>query len=356
MVVSGLVVVAALAAASLAPEPPRSGDSDAMTAAASAWLDSLGPERRAEGAQRFDAPARTDWHFVPRSRPGVTFAEMSDRQRRAARDLLRSALSAQGVFKVEAIMALDGVLRELERGNPIRDPSAYTIAVYGEPGPTEPWGWKVEGHHVSLNFTVAAGRVVSVTPAFLGASPAEVPSGPTAGTRPLALEEDLGRELARSLSAEQRARAVIADQAPADVLLIPGREFKAIGSPTPADTGPGLLVGEMTAEQRSLARRIVEEFARNLRHDLAAWELDRIDAAGFENVRFAWAGQAEKGRGHYYRLVGPTFAIEYDNTQGGANHVHTVWHDRARNFGLDALRDHVRGEHARPPSPRPAPE
>lgn len=159
-----------------------------MAAAAEAWLDSLGPDRRAKASQEFDGPARTDWHFVPRMRPGVTFGEMSDEQRRAARALLRSALSAQGVFKVDAIMALDGVLRELERGNPIRDSSAYAIAVYGEPRQTEPWGWKLEGHHVSLNFTVVGGRVAS---------------GPTAGVRPLAFDEDLERELVVSLSVEQ---------------------------------------------------------------------------------------------------------------------------------------------------------
>jgi hypothetical protein len=240
------------------------------------------------------------------------------------------------VLKVEEIMSLDSVLRDLEKGRgPVRDPLKYTVEVYGQPRDGGTWGWKIEGHHVSLNFTVAGGAV-TVTPAFLGANPAEVRRGERAGLRVLAAEEDLGRDLARSLSAEQRKAAVVSEEAPRDILAVPGRGLDGV----PAT---GLAVAEMTGEQRALVERLLGEFAGNLRHEMAAPELERVRGAGLEKVVFAWAGGMERGQGHYYRLSGPTFVIEYDNTQDGANHVHTVWRDRERDFGKDLLKEHLEG-------------
>jgi hypothetical protein len=264
-------------------------------------------------------------------------ADMTDAQRRAARDLLRSALSTQGVHKVEQIMSLDAILREIEN-NPGRDPLQYTFAVYGDPGSNSPWGWKVEGHHISLNFTFVNGYPVATTPSFLGANPATVASGPRAGARAMAVEEDLGRELLGSFDDAQRTEAVIAERAPSDILLIPGRSFDAAPS-------MGIAYASMSADQRRMLEELIDEYAHNLRRDLAEAELARIRAAGLDAIRFAWAGSVEPGRGHYYRISGPTFVIEYDNTQNNANHVHTIWHDRDRNFGRDALREHYERDH-----------
>jgi hypothetical protein len=313
-----------------------------MAGAARRLLDALPQERRARCRQEFDGPARMDWHFVPRTRPGVQLGETSDAQRIAARDLLRSVLSSQGALKAEAIMALDGVLRDTERAaggdGKTRDPMAYTISVYGTPRAGETWGWKIEGHHLSLNFTVVNDEVAGATPFFMGAHPARVDAGPEAGRRALAAEEDLAYDLLATLDDAQRAVAVIAERAPGDILTQPGRGLD--GAPA-----AGLEVAKMRPEQRGIVEALLDEYAHNLRGELASAELDRIHKAGMDAIRFAWAGSAERTRGHYYRLAGPTFVIEFDNTQDGANHIHAVWRDLANDWGADLLARHYATEH-----------
>ena len=334
----GLVVVAGAAAVAMraAIAPALDQPAQEMAGAATAFLASLTPELRTKAALPFDGAARQDWHYVPRDRAGVEFAQMDDVQRRAARALMRSALSSQGAGKVEEIMLLDAVLREMEKGSGVRrDPLAYSVAVFGTPG-GDAWGWKLEGHHVSLNFT-GAGTSTAVTPAFLGANPAEVRTGERAGLRVLSQEEDLARELLASLTADERRTAVLGDRAPDDILAVPGRALEQVD-------GSGLAWAAMNPAQRALVERLLAEFARNLRYDLAEAELARIHAAGMDAVRFAWMGSDRRGEGHYWRLSGPTFVIECDNTQNGANHVHTVWRDRQRDFGRDLLRDHREAE------------
>jgi hypothetical protein len=177
-----------------------------------------------------------------------------------------------------------------------------------------------------------------MTPAFLGANPAEVPSGPKKGLRALAAEQELGRALAQSMSEAQRARTIIAAESLGDIVTGPGR---ADSLATPA----GLPLADMTGDQRSLAAKLIEEYARNMRSELAEPELRRMREAGLERVHFAWAGPLDAGRAHYYRLHGPTLLIEYDNTQNNANHIHSVWHDPKRDFGLDLLRAHYQHGH-----------
>lgn len=327
-----------LGAANLARQTPAAD----MATAAGAFLQSLTPELREAATRAFDDPARLDWHFVPRSRPGVTFGQMDTRQRAAARTLLRAALSSQGMLKAEGIMALDGVLRDIERAaggsGAGRDPLSYTITVYGTPGADAPWGWKIEGHHLSLNFSLPLGQTVAHTPAFIGTHPATIPEGPQAGLRILSREEDLGRDLARSLTETQQKEGILPGPMPRDILTMPGRGLDA----APAH---GVLFSDLLAPQQALLLELIEEFAGNLRRQLAAAEMERIRAAGVRHIRFAWAGELSPGRPHYYRISGPTFVIEYDNIQNNADHVHTVWHDRERNFGHDALKDHYRHGH-----------
>lgn len=316
-----------------------------MAAAAQRFLARLTPERRAKAVFSLDSSERADWHFVPRDRPGLSFGEMTDADRIAARELLRTGMSGKGVLKVEAIMALENVLRDLEHGNPVRDPSKYAVMVFDSPAKTDgAWGWRLEGHHLCLNFTCVKGEVVSVTPMFMGSNPGEARAGLIAGSRPLAAEEDHARELVTSLSPEQRGKAIIAEKAPDDVLTLPGRPLKGIWTDPPL----GIPAAEMTAEQQSaLTTILMAEFVQNLSPELADAELERIAHEGFQNIRFCWAGGIEKGQRHYYRIVGPTFVIEYDNTQNDANHVHTVWHDRTRDLGGDPLTEHLKHDHGR---------
>ncbi|MGH7398583.1 MAG: DUF3500 domain-containing protein, partial [Candidatus Rokuibacteriota bacterium] len=304
------------------------------------FLAALEPRHRGRAVFAFTDAERSNWHYVPRRREGVPFKDMAAGGRAAAHDLMRASLSAAGYAKAVDVIRLEGVLRQLETfGGFLRDPDNYLVTIFGTPGPGAPWGWRLEGHHLSLNFTLVPGRPVAMTPAFMGANPAQVASGARKGLRALAAEQDLGRALARSLSEAQRARTVIAAESLGDIVTGPGR---ADSLATPA----GLALADMTGDQRNLAGRLIEEYARNMRSELADQELSRMREAGLTRIHFAWAGPLDPGRAHYYRLHGPTLLIEYDNTQNNANHIHSVWHDPRRDFGLDLLRAHYqRGHH-----------
>jgi hypothetical protein len=250
--------------------------------------------------------------------------------------VLRAALSERGYTRVEDIMWLENVLRQTESDAELYGPQNYVFAVFGDPTGEGPWGWRIDGHHLSLNFTHAAGEVAA-TPVFYGANPATVPHGPRAGLRALGAEEDLGRRLIRALGEEQRATALIAAKAPKDIVTGPEREH-SLRAPA------GLALGQMSEPNRNLTLCLVDQYIGTMRAETAEAERARLRDGGVERVHFAWAGELEPGRPHYYRLHGPTLVIEYDNTQNNANHIHTVWHDPTREFGGDLLRHHY--EHA----------
>jgi hypothetical protein len=334
--------LAASAAAGALPRPSLAQVGDAaraaMAGAALAFLGALPADARKRAVFAIGDRERLNWHYVPRGREGVPFKAMPAPARAAAHELMKASLSAVGYGKATNIIQLEDVLRRIESFGLSRDPENYAFTVFGNPGASAPWGWRVEGHHLSLNFTLVPGQPVALTPAFMGANPAEVPSGPKKGQRALAAEQDLGRALAQSLTAAQRARSVIAAESLGDIVTGPGR---ADSLATPA----GLPLADMTGDQRSLAAKLIEEYARNMRSELAEQELRRMTEAGSERVHFAWAGPLEPGRAHYYRLHGPTLLIEYDNTQNNANHIHSVWHDPRRDFGQDLLRAHYEHGH-----------
>jgi hypothetical protein len=321
-----LLLLAPLAAAFVAWAPP--GDLGAQARAAQAFLDALPEELRAKAQFAFDDAERTRWHFVPQRYPGVELGALSLEQRRLAHDLVRSALSQQGYLKATAILSLEDILRDMAeaRGQRAehRDPERYALAFFGKPDARAPWGWRLQGHHLSLNFAFADGKP-AVTPLFLGANPAEVREGRRAGLRVLGAHEDRARALLEALDDAQRARAIVQREVPADIVAAPGRD-PDVGEPI------GLAFGDMTAPQRALLRALLQAWAEDLHADLAQSQLARIEAAGFDAIRFAWIGATEPGQPHYFRLHGPTFVIEYDNVQDGANHVHTVWRDRERDF------------------------
>src|SRR5262245_25517623 len=305
----------------------------AMAAAAVAWLNALPSDARRRAVFGMPDKERENWHYVPRRREGVPFKEMPASARAAAHELMKSSLSGMGYGKAVNIFRLEEVLRRLETFGVMRDPDNYAFTVFGAPGPIAPWGWRLEGHHLSLNFTLVPGKPVAMTPAFFGANPADVPSGPERGLRALAAEQDMARSLVQGLSEAQRARTVIAAQSLGDIVSGPGRA-DSLGSPT------GLALADMSGDQRAQAVRLVEEYAHNMRAELVEQELSRMREADPLRIRFAWAGPIEPGKAHYYRLHGPTLLIEYDNSQNDANHVHSVWHDPRRDFGLDLLKAH----------------
>lgn len=223
----------------------------------------------------------------------------------------------------------------LENGSPRRDFERYHVSIFGTPGPEAPWGWRVEGHHLSLNFSSVTDSLVATTPSFMGANPALVPSGPKAGLRLLAAEEDLARTLLSTFTDAQRAKAILPGKAPDEIVTGVARTAEL----EPID---GLPMAEMDATQQALLMRLVEEYVHNMRDDLAAAQMQKIREAGVEQLHFAWIGDTERGIGHphYYRIHGPTLLIEYDNTQNNANHIHTVVRDLTGDWGEDLLRKH----------------
>ena len=314
------------AAAQPAPLP------ETLIPSAQAFLDSLTPELRAKTVLPFNSDERLNWHYFPKDRAGLPLAAMDETQKAAAANLLKAALSTAGYTKAEGIRALENVLREME-GAAHRDKNLYYFTIFGEPSMETPWGLRYEGHHLSLNWTVVDGNAVGDTPQFLGANPAEVRQGPMTGVRTLAAEEDLGRTLVTSLSEEQRAIAILDPVAPPEVLT--GAERDAA-----IQEDKGLAYADMDAAAQGLLMGLIQEHASCQSDALAQARLAKIRAAGIEAVKFAWMGGLEKGQGHYYRVQGPTFLIEYDNTQGQANHVHTVWRDFDGDFGRDVLKAH----------------
>lgn len=315
-----------------------------MADATKAFLGSLSQEQRAKATFDFDGEVRTDWHFIPKERVGLAIKEMSLEQRRVAHALMKKALSQKGYLKTTAIMGLEQVLRELEadrEGNiERRDQEKYWFSVFGEPGSEKAWGWRVEGHHVSLNFSSVSGAIVSSTPMFLGASPAEIRTGPRAGLRVLGIEEDKGRQIMKTLG-KYRKQALIDVKAPADVITVPGHEVD-LGAPV------GVALGDLKEGKKKAVVSLIRELVSNLRSELAQSELKAIQAAGVDKIHFAWAGSLKPGEGHYYRIHGPTFIIEYDNTQNQANHAHIVWHSLTNDFGLDTLKKHHEAHHKEP--------
>ncbi|TWT36507.1 hypothetical protein KOR34_14130 [Posidoniimonas corsicana] len=311
-----------------------------MRQAAIDFLAALPPETRGQTTFPFDSAERTGWNFVPMERSGTPLKAMTLEQRRAARRLMRSALSDKGYLKATTIMSLEQVLRliEADRENVegIRDQEKYWFGVFGDPAGEGPWGWRVEGHHLSLNFTSDGRLVVSATPLFLGANPHEVRVGPRIGLRALGEEEDNARQLMASLSEEQRDKVIIQPAAPRDVHTLPGAPID-LGAPA------GLALADMTPKQQTLLKTLVRDLVQHLRPELANEELRAIEQAGYGKLHFAWAGGLGPDDNHYFRVHGPTLVLEYDNAQG--NHSHLVWHSTENDFGLDSLQKHYERHH-----------
>lgn len=310
---------------------------------ANAFLSTLSPELLQQVKFPVENEERMNWTIVPRDRKGVPFKALDQRQRETATNLLKESLSQQGYTKTTEIMALENVLRVIEGRGPDdthRDPANYYLSIFGNPSKDQPWGWRLEGHHVSLNFFSIDGKIVSSTPSAFGSNPGIVTSGEQKGKQVLKLETDLGFQLVNSLSRAQLATARFSEEAPPEMLTLAKREASLLEP-------KGLSYKEMTAAQQKDLLALLDVYVKNYSFGFSSRLMDKIRKAGIENLQFAWAGSLTPGGGHYYRIQGPMLLIEYDNTQTNANHVHTAVRDLTDDFAYDILREHYAREHSK---------
>ena len=296
-------------------------------------LAALPEKSRAQAMKPFEDRDRLDWHYTPRSRNGLSLKEMRQEDREAVHALLRTALSAPGYRKLTNIIELELVLREIETIGWMRDPERYHLTVYGAPDAAKRWGWRFEGHHLSLNFTLAGDKMAVDTPSFFGANPATVQKGAKKGLRALGEEHDAGWALLESLGEVQRREAVFETRTYGDIVT---RNQDRV---EPLDAA-GISTAKLDERQRALLWKLVETYARSFEPGLAEARLARAKQSGIEALRFGWAGSIARGKPHYYRVQGPLFLIEYDASQNDGNHIHTVWRDFTGDFGRDLLREH----------------
>ncbi len=364
---------------------------------ATRFLAALSTDQRARALLDFeDRAERTRWFYTPVRRQGLPLAEMDRPQQRLAHQLLASGLSRTALFTASAIMGLENTLDAIEgwsfqtsrgttpqraAGTYGRDPQMFYVSVFGEPDAQRPWGWRFEGHHISINYVIVAGRIVAPTPTFFGSNPAETPLGGVGSLRPLGGVEDLARELVHSLADEQRTTAILSPVAPPDIVTAnrPHVVEGALPLPTPNLFGwdltalekdelpetwrelgytaehqeatryssqpKGIAATTLTGAQRQVLEALVREYINRMPDEIAEIETSMFTGDALSDIHFAWAGGLERRQPHYYRLQSPRFLVEYDNTQDGANHVHTVWRDPSNDFGADLLARHYHESH-----------
>lgn len=303
-----------------------------MAAAAKEFLAALTPEQAAQAKFGYDDPERLNWHFIPRPRKGLPIKVLSGDALKKAHALLQTGLSQPGYEQALNVMSLEEILYLLEAGDrnerrEKRDPLKYYISVFGTPEKTGLWGWRVEGHHVSLNYSVKDGVVVASTPEFFGANPGLVDAGPGRSIRVLGPEEEIARQLLKLCTPEQLKVAWLDKAAPDDL--------RGGGAPQPETTpAVGLKAADMSAPQKELLTQLLSEYLKNMPSDIETARRQKLNAAGIDAIHFAWWGDQERNKRHYYRVQGPTFIIEYNNTQNDANHVHSMWRDMAGDFNV----------------------
>jgi hypothetical protein len=310
-----------------------------MAAAAEKFVDSLKEGQKAKARFDFDSKERTRWFFTPQqtadrkaTRKGLPLEDMTADQKKLARALVRAGTSKSGYTKATTIMSLEAILADLEKkGRMVRDPEWYFFSVFGKPSKTGKWGWRVEGHHLSLNFTLDGGKVVSSTPAFFGANPAVVKGGKRKGLETLPDEQKYARDLYKALDEEQRKTAFRAKRFPE---IEEGREKPRVGDPV------GLPGSKMNEKQRAILLKLITAYAERMPPEVSVHELGRVKKAGLDKVHFAMAGgDGTPGKPYTYRVQGPTFVIEFLNEQGDsagnpANHIHSAWRNLEGDFGL----------------------
>ncbi|MEO5561921.1 MAG: DUF3500 domain-containing protein [Chitinophagaceae bacterium] len=310
-----------------------------MAAAAEQFLQSLTADQKKKAQFTFDTDERYNWHYIPKERNGIPLRELNTNQINSALALLHTGLSDTGYAKAKSVMQLETVLKEIESrpaGDDYRDTGKYFFSIFGNPADSI-WGWRLEGHHISFNFSSANNHIVSGTPGFLGSNPAIVLSGPEKGKFILRDETELGLAFVKSLDAKQIEKAVIDAKAPGEILTAASRKAMI-------DNPGGILYSELTAAQQKIFLQLLSVYLNRYTKAYALDMMKDLETAGLKNLRFAWAGEQQTGVGHphYYRIQGPTIIIEYDNTQNNSNHIHTVIRDLKHDFGGDELLEHYK--------------
>lgn len=312
-----------------------------LSVSAGKFLSALSKEQKDRALFAYDNEERVNWNFVPTSRRGLPFEAMTDAQKSAALELLKATLSDQGLRKASGVLSLEAVLREVEGRSPgdtYRNPQNYYVSLFGTPSSTALWGWRIEGHHISINVSSDGGKIVACTPSFFGTNPAIVPSGKERGKQVLKDETELGFALVNALRADQLQKARFSDKALPEI--VSGNRRKA----EPLLPG-GLSFKDLDAAQQQQFLKLLDVYVKNYEFDFSSRLMAKIKSAGMDNLTFAWAGSLAPGEGHYYRIQGPMLLIEYDNTQNNANHVHTAVRDLNNDFAEDILREHYEREH-----------
>jgi hypothetical protein len=338
MLLAGALLAGLAAVGAVSKEGEGTGER--MASAAEKLLDSLSAEQKARTLFAFEDKERWNWNFVPLQenkkplRKGLRLDQMGDEQRKATLELLKAGTSASGFAKATTIMSLESILHELEKnGANVRDPAWYFVSLFGTPSKTGRWGWRIEGHHLSLNFVVDKGQVAAATPAFFGANPARVMGGDKKGLRTLPESEDLAQELFASLDEGQQKAAL---QPKNFAEIEQGKAAPTVGKPV------GLPAAKMTGKQRDVLQRLIQGYAERMPPDVAAAELKEVKQAGLDPVHFAFAQDPDKpGRPWTYRVQGPTFLIEFldvqpDSAGNPANHIHSCWRSMNGDFGIPA--------------------
>ncbi len=309
------------------------------------FLNTLSPELKSQALFSLSDSERMNMNYVPIERKGPTFHDFNDKQKQAALELLKASLSSQGYHKSTEIMQLENVLYMMENnttkkpeGKTHRDPLNYHLCIFGKPSPNDFWGWRFEGHHISLNFTSTNGKIVSSTPSFFGSNPGIVQIDQDKGKEVLKSETDIGFKLINSLTPAQLKVAIISDVAPGDIITGNKRKVENIET-------DGIQYSSLTADQKKIFMVLLDVFISNYELNFAKAFMDKIKKAGIDNLYFAWSGALKPGIGNYYRIYGPVLLIEYDNTQNHANHVHTVVRDLTNDYGEDILREHYKADH-----------
>ncbi len=331
--------IAGIVGVALVGRSAPDGTGARMKAAADAYLASLTPELKKKGTFGFDDEHRTKWFFTPQqdkekkfTRKGVRLEEMTADQKKAAMNLLKSGLSAKGYEQATTIVGLENMLKELEgpKGAMVRNDGWYFVSVFGEPSNTGKWGWRFEGHHLSVNYTLDKGDVIAGAPILFGSNPAEVKEGPKKGLRPLPDIEDHVRALIKSLTAEQDK---VAKQTKHFAEIKEGQPKADVGAPV------GITADKLTAEQKATLAKLLQAYADRMPEDLAAADMKKVKATPDAKLYFAYSGSATPGEGYTYRVQAPEFVVEFlniqaDSAKNPANHIHSTWRRLPSDFGL----------------------
>ena len=315
-----------------------------MADAASAFLVSLGKPELAKATFPFAGTERYEWHYTPVGRNGLLISEMSGNQVGLAFKMMETGYSASGYQMARQIIRLETILGEYEAmTNSVsqwhRLEERYWFSVFGEPGGNEPWGWRVGGHHIGIVASVAGNSEVSIHPLFFGSNPAEVKHGEHKGMRTLAEEEDWGRALVTGMTDDQKSVAIVDPVAPSDILTTTVRIVD------PGTTPQGIAIGDLYDAQREAVVKLIRHYVFRAADEMAMNYWNQLEREGWDSVHFAWAGPLERFQGHYYNIRHDRFVIEYDNTQNGANHIHSVLRDYTHDFGEDLLATHYQAAH-----------